>query len=105
MVREPECVPALLGEIGAARGGDRRLDAALAELEAALAAPEDAERQARRWVERMALLLQASLLVRHAPAAVADAFCASRLGGDGGLAFGTLPRGADAAAIVERAAR
>jgi putative acyl-CoA dehydrogenase len=52
----------------------------------------------------MALVLQGSLLVRHAPAAVADAFCASRLGGDWGQAFGTLPRGVDTTAIVERAA-
>ena len=60
--------------------------------------------QARaRIVEGMALALQASLLVRHAPAAVADAFCAARLGGDGGRAFGTLPRGADTRAIVDRA--
>jgi len=103
MVREPTCVPALFDEINAARGADSRLDAASAELETALANPEDAEAQARRWVERMALLLQASLLVRHAPAPVADAFCASRLGGDAGLAFGTLPRGTDTAAIVSRA--
>jgi putative acyl-CoA dehydrogenase len=47
-------------------------------------------------------VLQASLLVRHAPAAVADAFCASRVGGDGGRAFGTLPPGVDLNAIVER---
>ena len=52
----------------------------------------------------MALVLQGSLLVRHAPAAVADAFCATRLAGDWGLAFGTLPRGVDVAAIVRRAA-
>ncbi len=51
---------------------------------------------ARRLVERMALTLQASLLVRHAPAAVADAFCATRLGGDWGHAFGTLPGGGGA---------
>jgi putative acyl-CoA dehydrogenase len=38
----------------------------------------------------------------HAPPAVADAFCASRLGGDGGLQFGTLPAGPDLAAIVAR---
>jgi putative acyl-CoA dehydrogenase len=50
----------------------------------------------------MALALQASLLVRHGDPAVADAFCSSRLGGDGGLAYGTLPPGVDAAAIVER---
>ena len=58
---------------------------------------------ARRTVERLGLALQGSLLVRAAPAAVADAFCASRLGGDGGRAFGTLPPGVDGRAIVERA--
>jgi putative acyl-CoA dehydrogenase len=51
----------------------------------------------------MALVLQGSLLVRFAPTAVADAFCASRLGNDWGYAFGTLPAGVDTAAIVERA--
>ena len=59
--------------------------------------------RARRLVELMALVLQGSLLVRHAPAPVADAFCASRLGGDGGLAFGTLPGGSDVGAILDRA--
>ncbi|MDQ6777899.1 MAG: DNA alkylation response protein, partial [Actinomycetota bacterium] len=54
-------------------------------------------------VEDLALALQASLLVRHAPSAVADAFCAARLGGEGGHAYGTLPAGVDAAVIVERA--
>ena len=52
--------------------------------------------------ERMALALQGSLLVRHGHPAVADAFCASRLSGDWGVAFGTLPRGVDFGAIVER---
>ena len=47
-------------------------------------------------------MLQGALLVRHAPAAIADAFCAARLGGDAGLAYGTLPRGVDTRAIVER---
>jgi putative acyl-CoA dehydrogenase len=60
------------------------------------------EWRARRLVEDLGVALQASLLVRHAPAAVADAFCAARLG-DGGRAFGTLPRGADVAAIADRA--
>jgi putative acyl-CoA dehydrogenase len=46
--------------------------------------------------------LQASLLVRHAPPAVADAFCAGRLG-EGGRVYGTLPQGVDASAIVDRA--
>jgi putative acyl-CoA dehydrogenase len=61
------------------------------------------EVRSRRLVEQMALVLQGSLLVRHAPPYVADAFCASRLGSDWGHAFGTLPPGVDAAAIVERA--
>jgi putative acyl-CoA dehydrogenase len=52
----------------------------------------------------MALCLQGSLLVRYAPAAVADAFCATRLDGDWGWVLGTLPVGLDAKAIVDRAA-
>ena len=63
----------------------------------------DTQVLARRIVERLALGLQASLLVRHAPAAVTDAFCAARIGGEGGRAYGTLPSGVDAAAIVDRA--
>lgn len=63
---------------------------------------EGSQVTARRLVERMALTLQASLLVRHAPAAVADAFCATRLGGDWGHAFGTLPAAAGLDAILER---
>jgi putative acyl-CoA dehydrogenase len=69
--------------------------------------PVDAQFGARRIVEELALGLQASLLVRYAPAAVADAFCAGRLGGGdgagGGRVYGTLPAGIDAKAIVERA--
>src|SRR5947209_6790871 len=63
----------------------------------------DSQFQARRLVEDLALALQGSLLLRHSPPAVADAFCASRLGGEGGRAYGTLPRGVDAGAIIERA--
>ncbi|MEA2695675.1 MAG: putative acyl-CoA dehydrogenase [Acidobacteriota bacterium] len=98
---------ALLAEVGEAKGADRRLDAFAAELErdlGRLASPGTAEieGQARRLVERIALCLQGSLLVRHSPPAVADAFCASRLGGDGGRAFGTLPAGTDFEAILAR---
>ena len=64
--------------------------------------PETVEARARRLVERMALALQGSLLVRFGDAAVADAFCASRLAGDWGQAFGTLPTGTDFRRIVER---
>ncbi|NKI44525.1 acyl-CoA dehydrogenase family protein [Streptomyces physcomitrii] len=101
--REPEAVAAFLEEVGAARGADHRLDTAIKELLTELADLEGIEARARRVVERMALVLQGSLLVRHAPAEVADAFCASRLGRDWGSAFGTLPRGLHLAALVERA--
>ncbi len=72
-------------------------------LRAGLADLSDVESRARRLVERMALVLQGSLLVRHAPAPVADAFSASRLAGDWGHAFGTLPRGVDTGAVLARA--
>jgi putative acyl-CoA dehydrogenase len=65
--------------------------------------PAGAEAGARRLVERLALVLQGALLVRGGHPAVADAFCASRLGGDRGAAFGTLPSGLDLGTIVERA--
>jgi len=96
--RSPETAEAFLAELEPA--ADPRLDAAIARLRDELASPEEAA--ARRLVEAMALCLQGSLLVRHAPPEVADAFCATRLGGDGGLAYGTLPRGLDPDAIVER---
>ena len=92
--REPESAEALRAEIALAH--DRDLDAA---AEAALAERE--ERGARRLVERLAVCLQASLLLRHAPAPVADAFLAARVDA-AGHAYGTLPRGTDAAAIVAR---
>jgi putative acyl-CoA dehydrogenase len=101
--KSPESLKALLAEIRAARGGDHRLDIYVNELQAQLERPEDLEARARRLVERLALALQGSLLVRHAPPEVADAFCASRLAGDGGRAFGTLPVGADLRVILERA--
>jgi putative acyl-CoA dehydrogenase len=93
---------AFLDEVDAAASGDPRLDAFTATLRDELADLEAVEPRARRIVERMALALQGSLLVRHAPAPVADAFCASRLAGDAGLQYGTLPRGVDVRAIVAR---
>jgi putative acyl-CoA dehydrogenase len=103
-VREPDALPALRDELARARGGDPRLDRFARELEVELARGEDAELRARRTVERLALGLQGALVVRFAPAAVADAFCASRLGGEGGVGFGTLPPGLDLEAILSRSA-
>jgi putative acyl-CoA dehydrogenase len=101
VTRAPESVEALLDELDAAAGADRRLDAATRQIREALQAPT--EGTARRLSERIACALQGSLLVRHAPAEVADAFCATRLGGDGGLAFGTLPASAATGVILARA--
>lgn len=101
--REPQALNAFLQEVGTARGADHRLDAAIKDLLTELADLDGIEARARRLVERMALVLQGSLLVRWAPPEVADAFCASRLGGDWGSAFGTLPHSLDLASVVERA--
>jgi putative acyl-CoA dehydrogenase len=100
--RSPESLDAMLAEIDLAAGGDERLDRARAELRRELADPGELETRARRLVERIALCLQGSLLLRFSPPEVADAFCASRLGGEGGRAYGTLPRGLDPGTIVER---
>ena len=102
MAREPESVEALRSEIAAAAGADRRLDAAAAELEKALVDADEAG--ARRLVERMCQVFAGSLLVRHALPAIADAYCATRLGGDWGNAFGTLPAGIDTRTIIVQAA-
>ncbi|MFJ5029197.1 acyl-CoA dehydrogenase family protein [Streptomyces sp. NPDC088560] len=101
--REPGALDACLTEIGRAHGADHRLDRAVKDLFTELADLDGVEARARRLVERLALVLQGSLLVRHAPPEVSDAFCASRLGGDHGASFGTLPTGLDLTAIVERA--
>jgi putative acyl-CoA dehydrogenase len=101
LTREPGTAEALFAELALAQGADARLDAAVSRLQDGLS--EATERGARRLVEQMALTLQASLLVRHAPAAVADAFCATRLAGDWGHSFGTLPDSADLDTILARA--
>lgn len=98
LAREPAALAMLRDVAAAARGGHSALDAAAAaELTGAVA-----ERDARHVAERLALLLQAALLVRFAPAPVADAFCATRLGGAGGRSYGTLPGDANLDAIVAR---
>jgi putative acyl-CoA dehydrogenase len=116
IVKEPDGLPAFLAECELATGGDHRLDehvsrtrarvqSLVADREGATAEQRlyDSQFEARHLVEDLAVGLQASLLVRHSPAAVADAFCAARLGGGGGRVYGTLPRGVDAEAIIERA--
>jgi putative acyl-CoA dehydrogenase len=101
MSREPESVAAFLAEVARA-GPDARLDRAVEDLKRELSNPAEIESRARRVVERMALVLQGSLLVRYGDPVVADAFCASRLDGDWGHTFGTLPARMDLASVVER---
>jgi putative acyl-CoA dehydrogenase len=118
ITRQPESVAAFLAELDAPAGADSRLDAAVKRLRgelgqieaiarrlgAASGTPDELAAGARRLATLMALCLQGSLLVRHAPPVVADAFCASRLDGDWAPVLGTLPPGLDQAAIVDRAA-
>jgi putative acyl-CoA dehydrogenase len=103
LTRSPRSLEVFLHEVQQAGGVDARLDARVDGLKQRFSDPATLESRARRVVEDMALCLQGSLLVRHAPTAVADAFCASRLGGDGGLEYGTLPAGSDFGAIIARA--
>jgi putative acyl-CoA dehydrogenase len=102
LVRTPRSLEVFLHEVNQAKGADPRLDAHLAEVEKQFSDPTTLESRARRVVESMALALQGSLLVRHGPPAVADAFCAARLDRDAGLEYGTLPAGSDFEAIIAR---
>jgi putative acyl-CoA dehydrogenase len=103
LAREPEALAAFTAELELAAGLDARYDDALVMLHKELTDTAELEFRARRVSERMALLLQAALLLRHAPALVAEAFVRSRLAGDWGAAYGTLPAGVDTATILERA--
>jgi putative acyl-CoA dehydrogenase len=101
--RTPNAVDVLRNELG--DGIDARLKDAMTRLEKRLAVHDrNDESQARALVRELVLVLQGALLMRHAPAAVSDAFCASRLSGEDGSAFGMLPRRVDFRAIVDRAA-
>jgi putative acyl-CoA dehydrogenase len=100
--REPESLDAWITEVGSVRGENRHLDATVDEVLTELADLSDVEIRARRIAGRMAAALQGAVLLQHGDHAVADAFCASRLGGDWGGTFGTLPRGLDLAGIVSR---
>jgi putative acyl-CoA dehydrogenase len=108
LVKQPAGLPAFLAECDEAAGADPRLDRHLARVRERARdltggdAGGDGEFGARRLVEELALALQGSLLVRYSPPPVADAFCVARLGGEGGRAYGTLPHGVDAQAIIER---
>jgi putative acyl-CoA dehydrogenase len=107
IAKDPAAADALFAEIRLAEGLDERFDAAADAARAdvrtvAAMSPDEARAKARRVAERLALTLQGSLVLRHSPNAVAEAFVASRMAGDGARSFGTLPGTVDADAIVER---
>ncbi|HKF83231.1 MAG TPA: acyl-CoA dehydrogenase family protein [Solirubrobacterales bacterium] len=103
MVKSPAALEVFFAEVADGAAREPRLQAFAASLREEIPGDlETIESRARRVVERMALALQASLLVRYGDEAVADAFCASRLAGDWGQAFGTLPAGTDFGRIIER---
>lgn len=104
MQREPDSLECYMGELKQAAGSNKHLDRYVGKLVGEFADLDDIEYRARSIVEKMALALQGSLLVRQGNPAVADAFCASRLSGESsGLVYGNLPRGVDCASIIERA--
>jgi putative acyl-CoA dehydrogenase len=102
LAREPQTAAALLTELESAAGRNAAFDAWLDPLRAVLSGQTPVvEAQARAWTERLALALQAATLLR-AGSPLAPAFCASRLGGQHGLAFGTLPEGLDFDLVLQR---
>ncbi len=101
--KTPAVLEAFFIEVGKARGANAVLDRYVANLANDFKDLQDFEYRARDVVDRMALAIQASLLVRHAPAFISDAFCHSRLEQLGHHNYGTLPRGVDVAAIIARA--
>jgi putative acyl-CoA dehydrogenase len=102
MNKEPESVTAFFAEVESAQGADPRLDRATSALKQDLADPREIETRARNLVERMAVALQASLLLRHGDPAVAELFCGSRLAGEGGRSFGTLRPSRQFESVIER---
>jgi putative acyl-CoA dehydrogenase len=98
--RTPDAADAFLAEVDRSSGADRRLDGFVGRLKDDIRTAD--QTRARDVTERLAQALQGSLLVRHAPPAVADAFCATRLDGEGGRSYGTLPASIDAGAIVDQ---
>ncbi|AXY41993.1 acyl-CoA dehydrogenase family protein [Halomonas sp. JS92-SW72] len=101
--RHPEALAACWQAMAPARGEDRRLDAALTELERLLAGPAEGLEPRARWLtQRLAQCLQAALLVQHAPSEVADTFCATRLGDEASPAYGVLPSGSPCKALLAR---
>ncbi|HLT29477.1 MAG TPA: isovaleryl-CoA dehydrogenase [Myxococcaceae bacterium] len=103
MRREPESLQAVFRELESARGGHRALDGEVTRLRDELERAEHLELRARAIVERLAVALQAAVLIKAGNPLVSDAWCSSRLLGRHGATFGTLEADVDRAALIERA--
>ncbi|NEV78475.1 DNA alkylation response protein, partial [Rhodopseudomonas sp. BR0C11] len=103
MTRTPETLQAYFAEVEQAKGADVAFDRHIAALKDDMRDASDFEERARDLVDRLAVGLQASVLIRHAPEEVAEAFCASRLAQRGAHHYGALPKGVNFAAIIDRA--
>ena len=101
-VKSPDALEAYFAEVAEGTSEEPLIAAEAEALRGELTDTNDLEARARRIVERMALLLQGSLMARYGDEASASAFVASRLGGDWGRAFGTLPAGTDFTRIIDR---
>ncbi len=102
LYKEPRAIELFFAELSPALGNNRHLDQAMNNLRAKLKTQDNAEAEARRLVELMALCLQAALLVQYAPHSISDLFCATRLGADWGFAYGTIPTGYPVKDILDR---
>jgi len=96
-------VDAFLTELASAQGLDRRFDVFLNGLKDEFVDLSTLEYRSRSVVEKLALGLQASTLLKHGDEHVAEGFVASRIHKPAGLNYGTLPTGVNCKAIIERA--
>jgi len=101
--KQPEVLDAYFAELAKAQGANGHLDRFIHQLQRQMQDTQALQYRARQLADGMALALQGALMVQHAPAYVADAFCAGRLADRSGLNTGTLPTGLDCAAIIQRA--
>lgn len=102
MRKDPVSLQTYLAEVGRGAGMDEHFDRYYSQLQLEFNNLEGIEYRARSIVEKMALALQGSLLLRNAPDFVARAFCAARLGDSSGHTYGMLPVGLDCSALIDR---
>ncbi|MEI5639466.1 MULTISPECIES: acyl-CoA dehydrogenase family protein [unclassified Pseudoalteromonas] len=101
--REPDTLAALFSELEQAKGHYALFDQTLAQLQQALAEPQQVALQARWCMERLALCWQAATLICYGEKMIANTFVSSRFSDHRGSQYGVLASDVDAQAIVNRA--